>query len=388
MKSLFLSFLFSAPLCVNAQLYGWDSDVYLPAIGRDDGVCFTMDQIIFIGTGNHGGFSESNLFYAYNTRNDTWQDVAPFPGTARQYATAEVIDFTAYLIGGIDEFNIERNDVWKYDLAEDNWTQLADFPGNPRWKAASFVIDDILYYGTGQSWTQSFNDFWKYDPETDTWTQLNDLPILPRNETVYFSVYNHGYLGLGIDCTNVLQKDFWRFDPELESWQYETDFPAGPRFYAVASSLNGYGYVGTGEDSSNTMKNDFWQYDPSTKIWEQAENLPFPARRGVAACALPFKAIYFANGLSDSFERLTQISRYTNRNFSPSPLKVFYQFEEKKLYINDLPAYSIIRLVNPQGKLLFESFEQVDHIAVDVTGWANGVYIVWIGERSKKFMLY
>ncbi|MBD3636197.1 MAG: hypothetical protein HUJ25_02555 [Crocinitomicaceae bacterium] len=382
---ILLSFL-GAFYC-QAQNYGWDSNVYLPGLGRDDAVCFTLDEIVFIGTGNHGGFSESNVFYALNTRNNQWQNVAPFPGTARQYARIEEVGFKAYLIGGIDWNNTPLNDVWEYDYQSDSWSQMNDFPGMARWKACSFVVGGKIYYGTGRDWNQSFNDFWKYDPEKDEWKQAETAPFIPRDETIGFSLYERGFVGLGMDCTGVMQSDIWKYDPYSDTWVYETDFPAGPRWYAVSEVLNGKAFIGTGEDESGNLYNDFWMYDPATQSWEQAENLPSPARRGVSACSIPFKGIFFACGLSSSFQRLTDVSRYTNRN-QILPINLNYNEEEKKVYINDLPGYGTLKIVNLQGKLLFESRARVDHVIVDVTNWSRGVYIVWARDQSKKLLIY
>lgn len=373
---------------LQAQEYGWDGNIYLPGLGRDDAVCFTMDNIIFFGSGNHGGFNESNIFYALNTRNGEWQDVAPFPGSARQYSLTEVVEFKAYLIGGIDEFGNPLNDIWEYDLINDQWNELTSFPGPARWKAASFMVNGRIYYGTGRDWNNSFNDFWEYNTYTDQWKQLSDMPVVPRNETVGFALYGRGYIGLGMDCTNVMQKDFWAYDPFSAKWTFETDFPAGPRWYAVAEVLDGNVFVGTGEDSTGQIKNDWWKYHPGTKIWEQEENIPLPARRGSASCSLPYSAILLFGGLSDNFDRLTDISRYTSRDNEPPPLNAHYNFEEKRVYINDIPHHVFIRVLNLSGQLLFETSERIDHVGVDVSNWEPGVYLVWVGDRAVKFLIH
>ena len=388
MKQVLLYITVMLSVISQAQKYGWDSNIYLPGLGRDDAVCFTMDNIIFFGTGNHGGFNESNVFYALNTRNGEWEDMPQFPGPARQYSLAEVVEFKAYIIGGIDEFGNPLNDVWEYDLVNEQWNQLTSFPGAPRWKATSFAIDGKIYYGTGRDWNYSYNDFWEYNTYTDTWKQIADLPVKPRNESVGFSLYGRGYVGLGIDCTGVMQKDIWAYDPFKAVWKYETDFPGGPRWYAVAEVLDGRVYMGTGEDSTGQMHNDWWMYYPGTKEWEQEENLPFPARRGAATCNLPYSSIIVFGGLSDNFERLNDISRYTSRDIEPPPINAFYQFEEKRIYINDIPYYAYVRVLNLSGQLLFETKERIDHVAVDVSNWTSGVYLVWIDDKAVKVLIH
>lgn len=387
MRVVFLIFLSLITKASFGQLYGWANDLTIDGLGRDDAVCFTLDQIVFFGTGNHGGFNESNQFYAFNIRTSEWQDVAPFAGQARQYALVEEVEFKAYLIGGIDAVGNALKDVWEYDLASDSWSQKSDFPGTARWKAISFQIDGKIYYGSGLSWTQSFNDFWQYDPENDSWTQLTDMPFLPRNEAVSAVAFDKAFVGLGIDCTGVLHEDIWKYDPQTSAWEEETIFPGGPRYYAISESTNGKVFVGTGEDVSGTMHNDWWSYDPALKTWEQEENLPNPARRGTASCAVPFKGIFIAGGLSDVFDRLPSISRYTYRELNPIPLDVFVDQDKKSVFIRDVHSFGILRIVNLQGKLMYETFEKIDHIEIDVNSWVAGVYIVWLGDRTAKFYL-
>ena len=121
MRLIVILFCFQT-VCLG-QKYGWDVGLELPGLGRDDAVCFTLDKIVFIGTGNHGGFNESNKFYGYNTRNQTWIDVPDFPGPVRQYAKAEVVGFKAYVIGGVNPYNVPLNDVWELDWETKKWTQ-------------------------------------------------------------------------------------------------------------------------------------------------------------------------------------------------------------------------------------------------------------------------
>lgn len=370
-----------------SQTIGWDSNYQLPGLGRDDLICFTMDEIVFVGTGNHGGFGESNKFYAINTRNGSWSQIDDFPGEARQYASVEVVGFNAYVIGGYDQFGFAKSDLWKYDLIVEEWIQLNVFPGEARWKAASFVLNETIYYGTGLTNTESLNDFWKYDVVSDVWTQLTDAPFLPRNKAVSFELYDQGFIGLGIDCTGVLQDDIWSFNPLNETWSFATIFPGGPRFYAISEVLNGRAYVGTGQDALGNMHGDFWEYDLSIDTWNQVADLPNPKRRGAATCAIPFKAIYVACGLDENFNRLQEISRFTIRNLNPPPLQAQFNSSEQAIYINNLPGYSILRIVSLQGDLVFESYEKKDHFVVATSSWSKGLYIVWANNQTEKVVI-
>ncbi|MEX1002340.1 MAG: kelch repeat-containing protein [Crocinitomicaceae bacterium] len=387
MKVLLLVIFGLISFFVTAQTFGWDSNVYLPGLGRDDAVCFTVNKVVYVGTGNHSGFSESNTFYGYDTRTGNWVDVTSFPGIPRQYATVAVVGSFAYLIGGLDQNLNPSKEVWQFDPSENSWIQLDDFPAAARWQAVAFVCNDQLYYGTGRNWEYSFNDFWQFNPKNQQWKQLADVPILPRHEAVGFALYEEGYIGLGRDCTWVLQDDFWKYQPTTNSWEFETFFPAGERFYATAAAMNGWAFIGTGEDAGGVIKKDFWRYDPATEVWEEMEPLPEPARRGVAACTVPFHGIYLACGLSDSFDRLTEVSRYTYRHEQNSTIEVLYHDQEKKVYISNFPHFSTVRILNMNGQLIYEGGQETDHLSVNTSLWKKAVYIVWVNQEAVKFMV-
>jgi len=383
---LLLIFIFSSHLSFS-QDYGWTSNVDIEGLGRDDAVAFTFNSIIYLGTGNHGGFSQSNVFYGYDTKTSEWISVPVFPGVARQYSTFQTIEEKAYLIGGVDSNLNPLNEVWEFDMIEQIWTQKNNFPFQARWASASFMFDDLIYVGTGRDTIQHFNDFWRYDPSSDAWTEVASFPLAPRFETIGFALYNKGYCGLGKDSSENLRNDLWQYDPDTDSWKQRSDFPGGQRWYAKAEVLNGWAFVGTGEDENGEMKSDFWKYDASKDVWEQAESVPLPARRGVTSCVIPFKGIYWISGLDDTYSRMATISRYTIRiGFNPE-VDVFYNSESESVFITELPFPATVRIFNIEGKLMTELIDQNDHYEVNTSSWSKGVYLVTIFDQSYKFMV-
>ena len=81
----------SASFKGNPQTYTWSNLPDFIGLERDDAVAFSIDKSIFVGSGNHGGFSQSNLFYKFEIDKGTWSSIRSFPGAARQYATIEVV---------------------------------------------------------------------------------------------------------------------------------------------------------------------------------------------------------------------------------------------------------------------------------------------------------
>jgi hypothetical protein len=384
---LLLLFLLFTPSAYG-QLLAWDSNITIPGLGRDDAVCFTFDRIVYFGTGNHAGFNESNTFYALNTRNGEWLDVPTFPGTPRQYATVQTVNEKAYLIGGISSANVPLNEVWEFDMAAQVWTQKNNAGFSVRWATASFEIEGQIYVGTGRDTLDYFNDFWRYDPGDDTWTEVASFPLAPRFETIGFALHGKGYCGLGRDTSETLQADLWQYDPGLDTWIQKTDYPPGARWYAKAEVLNGSAYVGSGEDENGEMSYQFWKYNPGLETWTQAEGVPFPARRGMASCSIPFYGIFWASGLDDSYERLSIISRYTNRLSNDTNIKVYFNNQTKEVYVTNLPGPFTVRVFDVQGKLMLKSDGGTDHFSFNASEWSKGLYVVSVYDQASKFMMH
>ncbi|MEO9533516.1 MAG: T9SS type A sorting domain-containing protein [Crocinitomicaceae bacterium] len=385
MRLLILSLLLTPTAF--GQLFGWDSNITIPGLGRDDAVCFTFDRIVYFGMGNHAGFSESNIFYGYNTRNGEWVDVPAFPGTPRQYATVQTINEKAFIVGGVDAANNPLNEVWEFDMADQVWSQKNNANFDARWAMASFTIADEIYVGTGRDTISYFNDFWKYDSQQDSWIQVANFPLAPRFETIGFALHGKGYCGLGKDSAGTLQSDLWQYDPNIDLWVQKENYPAGARWYAKAEVLNGSAYVGSGEDENGQMRYEFYRYNPAHENWTQVESVPLPARRGVASCSIPFYGIFWASGLDDSFQRLSVISRYTLRISNKTSMGVFFHELNKQVFVTNLPGPFVVRVFDLQGKLKLKSDGGEDHFSFDTSDWAKGMYVVTCYDQSAKFML-
>ncbi|MDA7804341.1 hypothetical protein N8987_07215 [Crocinitomix sp.] len=377
-------------ISVNAfdQGYEWEELPNFPGLSRDDAIAFSIGELIYVGSGNHGGFSQSNQFYALDTDLNSWSQIAEFPGVRRQYARGETVNGKGYLIGGIDPFNNPLNDIWEYDPQSNTWKELTVFPGGERWQAASFVIEDKIYFGTGRDLDKRFADFWRFNIATNEWEELNDLPKLPCYETVSFSIFDKGYLGLGRDCTGVFLSDFWMYDPMNDSWKQETDFPGGARYYSKGESYNGFGFVGTGEDEFGMMKDDIWEFDPFTQAWTEILGFPGVKQRGVASTAIPNKGVYYICGLSDSFTRLNTVYHL----FNESQINPYFKYDLDQthniLRIRNINVGAPIQVFSLNGELVFESIDHADNLLIHTNSWSRGMYVLHHNNQSEKIMLY
>jgi hypothetical protein len=77
-------------------------------------------------------------------------------------------------------------DVWEYNLFSNSWNQRSDFPGDARKFATAFVINDRAYIGSGATTSAFYDDFYAYIPILSN-SELEDIEFeLFPNPTVDF----------------------------------------------------------------------------------------------------------------------------------------------------------------------------------------------------------
>lgn len=191
----------------------WTPKAPMPDAGRRGAVCFMINDLIFVGTGQvSGGYTST--FYAYDIANDQWLGGVPnFPGGARTSAVAFTIDDKAYVgTGGIGCGN---TDIYEYKLSSNSWIPRANIGTLIRNEAVAFAVNGKGYIGTGDNCSSGTNykDFWEYDPNTDTWTELEEFPGAARRYMNAFVIGNKVYCGSGTSGVNY--NDLWEYDQVL-----------------------------------------------------------------------------------------------------------------------------------------------------------------------------
>lgn len=371
-----------------SQPYSWTDLPDFIGLERDDAVAFAIDKTIYLGSGNHSGFAQSNYFYAFDIEKGAWRSISVFPGVARQYATVEVVNERAYLIGGIDLFNNPLNDCWEYNSLADTWKEVASVPANPRWQAVSFVLNDQIYYGTGRDWTRFYNDFWKYNPKTDEWLKLSDLPNEPSYERVAFCVANQGYIGLGRDCTGVFIPNFLRYNEVMDQWFNIGNFPGTPRYYASATQLGSGAVVCAGQSEAGLMLSDAWVFDPLSERWKEIDAGFETGIRGQSACHIPFYGAFFSLGLNEDFERSSRVSVLQNSQVNDDYNNLFYSSLGEFIYVDGLGFNSVLTVYSIHGDLLVDQRVSMEFIQLSTADWAKGVYLVSVNDRTKKIVVH
>lgn len=164
------------------------------------------------------------------------------------------------------------------------WTQKSDFGGMKRERAVGVSINNYGYVGTGVDTSEIVhNDWWRYDPQLDTWTQMANNPGSVRRNAVAFVINDRAYLATGIDSaeasvpnSNIL-KDLWEYNPQTNSWTPKADYPGGGGggvYFATAFTLDGKGFIVCGKIGADTYIKEVWEYKPVSNTWMQRTDFP------------------------------------------------------------------------------------------------------------------
>lgn len=119
-------------------------------------------------------------------------------------------------------FGSAGNKLWRYDPLDNTWTEVAPFPGGLRGEPVSFVIDDIAYVGLG---IENKKDFWKYDASKNQWTRIADLPFDDEGESFYLTGIGLSANGKGYVALEKEDNNFYEYSPANNVWTLKQDHP-------------------------------------------------------------------------------------------------------------------------------------------------------------------
>lgn len=268
-----------------ADTYGaWSKIANFPGIARSHAVSFSINGILYVGTGytDVAGTSQKetawlNDFYKYDPATNTWTEIDPMPtasGEGVAGCTAFVLGDKAYVGLGYDREN-EYKDFCVFNGTTGTWeTELqTGFPGKKVRGAASFVIDGVAYVGAGSSNGSHAKEFCSFDGTT--WRKLHVLTTddnddfskdddygtnILRSYTAAFVMGGKGYFATAGQGT--VSKTVWEYTPNEDKWIEKTEFEGSSRMYAVGLTISGNGYVTTGGNSSSVY-DDIWRFEPN-----------------------------------------------------------------------------------------------------------------------------
>lgn len=295
-----------------AQVDPWQKETPYPGVPRSGTATFTLGTRIHVVCGNTGIAPTPLLtdHWAYDTADSTWDSLAPFPGSARYFATGFSIGDTGYVCCGTDDGQDSlgnKNDLWRYDAVNDSWQQRASLNGAPRCQAVAFTIDGIAYVGSGTTGTPSgptgnVGDFHAYDPSTNSWISVASISSARRSASA-FTIDGIGYVGMGTtdDLTPTMQRnDLWAYDPDADQWNQRAHLPGGARAQAGSFAMRGFGFVIGGRQGVG-YASDLWVYNPCANLWAEDPTTSFTPTRADLVCGSVNDTAYVGLGDDSTF---------------------------------------------------------------------------------------
>lgn len=229
------------------------------------------------------GMEQSNEFWRYSPKDNSWQKLESFPGSIRGGATGFYLNGKIYVGLGASGFNTNYNDFWSYDIISNTWIQLNNFPGAGRTGASGFAINNSGFITGGEQYASiggynhPYIDTWEYNPAEDKWAKRKTYSEYGEGQDANVDglssasvvVYNGtAYWGLGGNYTqgDYDQRLFALTPSESYTWKRVANYPL-ERDYDMSSGILLNGKIYFKSYSVGFPSNNIYQYDPVQDQW-------------------------------------------------------------------------------------------------------------------------
>jgi N-acetylneuraminic acid mutarotase len=175
------------------------------------------------------------------------------------YATAFVLDYKGFIVGGKVGSQVLSDEVWEYKPFNNTWVQRPNFPGGNRYQMTSFAVAGKAYVGCGADQNTYRDEMWEYNAGNGLWTAKADFAGGDRGQAVSFTLGERGFICTGKD--GGLKSDLWEYNPFTDSWTARASYGGSARCSAAGFVCYGKAYVGTGDGYSG-KKESVWEYTP------------------------------------------------------------------------------------------------------------------------------
>jgi N-acetylneuraminic acid mutarotase len=339
-RKLLSTVLFFGLITVSAfsQKIVWKPKKEIPQAVQAGNSVVLDDEIYLIA----GQFNNAQFYtetYKYNSTTDTWLELANVPSEKTNFA-ALTIDDTIYTIGG-DPFS-NKNEAFN----NSTWQTKAPMT-TARQHVAGCELNGIAYVLGGlESWEIVSDKVEAYNPATDSWTSPTTLPI-PKHNIIAAS-YNDEIYVIGGEI--LIGTDIWPISQTLEiynvnsnEWRTGSNLPE-PICQGRTIIYNNEIYVIGGwtydDNGDFVVTNSVWIYNPETDIWRTSTSTPLP----VSTCGTTIvdNNIYLMGGFrDDSFVALSENLEGTiipSGNFIP---EVYYPLSDTTCKVDELFSWEL-----------------------------------------------
>lgn len=194
-------------------------------------------------------------FHRYNITTNSWEQMAA-PPIGRRYAGMAALGGYIYRVGGLGETGGDFTLCYKYDTSNNTWSAIAPFPEPANFTKWSVAASDSFIYvvggGGGFSGYSILTKVYVYDPASNTWSIDSDLPAvrglpvgayLPGFRKLFFGGGNDGTSGTSfqVHCWEGLGNG--PIPVELTSFNVRFDNGAAKLNWVTATETNNMSFV-------------------------------------------------------------------------------------------------------------------------------------------------
>jgi N-acetylneuraminic acid mutarotase len=210
---------------------------------------FSINNKAYIGMGVFDDY-RSNAFYSYDPASNTWSAINSFPGTQTLFGAFFNSGQYGYIVGGEQRTPsafIKVNDVWRFDPAHNSWKQLSPFPGIAREMANGFTLNNKGYVvgGSIQAPYSAITEAWAFDFTTESWKQIASMPFEAGSIGQFtFGLNNKGYVGGGNNNdTDGISQFVYEYDPSANTWTKKEQILNPIKYGTAYVNIGNIGYV-------------------------------------------------------------------------------------------------------------------------------------------------
>ncbi|WP_323750791.1 kelch repeat-containing protein [Marinobacter sp.] len=269
----------------------WESKAPAPIAVLDASGATIEGKFYAVGGKNNSGHLNTLLIYDPGT--DVWSQGAPLPGAGVENPAVTAYNGKLYVFGGSTApFSGAVANTSVYDPSSNTWATLSDMPTAKGGATAQTLNGTIYIIGGMGSAGNSLNSVEIFNPLSNTWQLGQPLTYVrdnPGSAVTDGKIYVFGGRHREANGNTIegAMKTVEMYDPATGSWTNMVPMPTGRRTMSVGV-IGGKIQVAGGELNANNTSGVFEQneeYDPATNTWRPLTNVPTP-KHGAAAATI------------------------------------------------------------------------------------------------------
>jgi len=205
-----------------------------------------------------------------------WEVLSPMPVPVG-YAGFSTYNDQLYIVGGITNDALIRNQLMSFDPGTGLWEQTYASLKSNRWGLTATWINDKLYVmgGTNDPKGEALEDIEVYDPETNVWSIAGQMQT-PRIGHAAVAYQGKIYV-MGGEPKEPTLSGLYPFlevyDPVENTWESLSPMPTGRAYLAACVSNDRIYAIGGGKKYPFPGLKTVEEYDPETDTWQTKTEL-------------------------------------------------------------------------------------------------------------------